>query len=67
MSGAISVPRIQTDETPGRRSRAHQLNHSATGPAPEALVLMFSYDMLVFSAKKGSGRISEVLLEADCK
>ena len=34
MSGAMSVPRIRTSETLGRRSRAHELNHSATGPAP---------------------------------
>ena len=34
MSGAMSSPRIQTGETLGRRSGAHELNHSATGPAP---------------------------------
>ena len=31
MSGAMSMPRIQTLE---RRSEAHELNHLATGPAP---------------------------------
>src|SRR3712207_6340465 len=34
MSGAMSVPRIQTSETLGHRSGAHELNHPATGPAP---------------------------------
>ena len=33
MSGAMSVPRIQTSETLGRRSTASELNHSATRPA----------------------------------
>uniref|UniRef100_A0A9L0JLB2 Prostaglandin E synthase 3 n=1 Tax=Equus asinus TaxID=9793 RepID=A0A9L0JLB2_EQUAS len=33
-SGAMSAPRIQTGETLGRCSRARELNHSATGPAP---------------------------------
>ena len=33
MSSAMSAPRIQTGETLGHRSRAHELNHSATGPA----------------------------------
>ena len=34
MSGATSVPRIQTGETLGRWSGARGLNHLATGPAP---------------------------------
>ena len=34
MSGAMSAPRIWTGETLGHQSRAHELNHSATGPAP---------------------------------
>ena len=34
MSGAMSVPRIQTSETPGRQSAACELNHSGTGLAP---------------------------------
>ena len=32
MSGAMSSPRIRTL---GRRSKAHELNHSATEPAPD--------------------------------
>ena len=34
MSGAKSVPNIRTCETLGRQSRVHELNRSATGPAP---------------------------------
>ena len=34
MSGAMSAPRIRTGETLGRQSGAHELNHSAMGPAP---------------------------------
>ena len=34
MSGAMSPPRTRTGETLGRWSRAHELNHSAMGPAP---------------------------------
>ena len=34
MSGAMSMPRIPTGEILGHRSRARELNHSATGPAP---------------------------------
>ena len=34
MSGAMSPPRIRTGETLGCRSGAHELNHSAMGPAP---------------------------------
>ena len=39
MSGAMSEPRIWTDETLGGRSRARELNHSASGPAPDTLTL----------------------------
>ena len=35
MSGAMSAPRIQTSETLGCQSGARELNHSATGPAPQ--------------------------------
>ena len=35
MSGARSEPRIRSGETLGRRSRAPELNHLATGPAWE--------------------------------
>ena len=34
MSGAMAMPRIQTDETLGRQSGAGKLNHSAMGVAP---------------------------------
>ena len=34
MSGAMSVPRIRTGETLCHHSRAQELNHLATGPAP---------------------------------
>ena len=34
MSGAMSMPRIQTSETVGRQSGAHEFNHLASGPAP---------------------------------
>ena len=37
MSRAMSAPRIQTGETLGRRSGVWELNHLATGPAPELL------------------------------
>ena len=39
MSGTMSAPRIQTGETLGRCSGARQLNHSATGPAPQINIL----------------------------
>ena len=39
MSGAVSVPRIRTGETLGHRSGAHELNHSATGLAPEVFYM----------------------------
>ena len=35
MSSAMSVPRIWTGETLSHQSRAHELNHSAMGPAPD--------------------------------
>ena len=38
MSGAMSVPRIQTGETLGSRSLARELNHSAMGPAPYSIL-----------------------------
>ena len=34
MSGPTSALRVWTGETLGRRSRVHELNHSARGPAP---------------------------------
>ena len=34
MSGAMSTPMIRTGEILARQSGAHELNHSATGPAP---------------------------------
>ena len=37
MNGAMSAPRIRTGQTLGRQSRARELNHSATGPAPKNL------------------------------
>ena len=38
MSGAMSAPRIRTSETPGHQSTARELNHSATGPAPNSIL-----------------------------
>ena len=40
MSSARSVSRIQTDEAMGRWSGAHELNHSATGLAPQWINLI---------------------------
>ena len=37
MSGATSKPRSQTGKTLGRRSGVRELNHLATGPAPQTL------------------------------
>ena len=56
MSGAVSLPRIQTRETLGRRSGVHEPNHSAMGPAPQFLLFeclyksfaLFSIDWTVF-------------------
>ena len=39
MSGAMSMPGIRTHKTLGCRSGAHKLNHSATGLAPQLLIL----------------------------
>ena len=39
MSGAMSAPRTQTSETLDHRSRARELNHSASGPAPHFIVI----------------------------
>ena len=47
MSGAMSVPRIQTSETLGRQSRAHELNHSVTGPAPKHIFLICIFDAFI--------------------
>ena len=38
MSGARSSPRMPISETLGHRSRAHELNHSATEPASEIIL-----------------------------
>ena len=49
-TGAMSVPRIWTGETLGCRSRVHELNHSATGPAPRHCVkvsLFYPYNLSV--------------------
>ena len=43
MSGAVFVSRIRTSETLGCRSRAHELNHLAMGPAPKASFLCAWY------------------------
>ena len=43
MSGAMSVPRIRTGETLGRRSGARELNHSATGPALRIVSISFFF------------------------
>ena len=41
MSSAVSVPRIQTGETLGLQSRAHELKHLAPRPAPRRIFLNF--------------------------
>uniref|UniRef100_A0A3Q2HGB6 Ubiquitin conjugating enzyme E2 R2 n=3 Tax=Boreoeutheria TaxID=1437010 RepID=A0A3Q2HGB6_HORSE len=41
MNGAMSAPRIRTSKTLGRQSRARELNHSATGPAPGIFLISF--------------------------
>ena len=41
MSGAVSTPRFWTNETLGRQRGAHELNHSAMGPAP---ISLFSHE-----------------------
>lgn len=38
MSGTMSAPGIQTRETLGCRSGARELNHLATGPAPNSII-----------------------------
>ena len=43
MSGALSVPRIQTGETLGPHSGARELNHSATGLAPRSSHLKWAF------------------------
>ena len=37
----MSAPRIRTSETLGPRSGARELNHSATGPTPKLLTVLF--------------------------
>ena len=49
MSGAMSSPRIQTGETPGRQSRVRELNHSAMGPALRRII--FNGRVLIKSRK----------------
>ena len=62
MSGGMSAPRIQSSETLGRRSRAHELNHLATGPAPIVQNLNKVYDENQISLPLKSGKISQLLL-----
>ena len=60
MSGAMSIPRIRTGETLGRRSGAHELNHSAAGLTPDGyfLILDLQRYLKVFDLLKtvGMGR-----------
>ena len=43
MSGARLGSRIQTGESLGRRSRAHKLQHWATGLAPEMGIFILEW------------------------
>ena len=61
MSGATSVPRIQTGKTLGCLSGAHELNHSVPGPASELDIFKKQHGCLLRSDGPGNIIFSSLL------